>query len=101
MIVLTSDYMKSAAARAVPGAEFEGGAWVLPNPTPRAAVVALKLFPHLMHEHPELVEPMEWLAEAVLALATCDARTCTGRVLYSGPFLDWSRYPQHEQGSLS
>ena len=42
----------------------------------------------LMAEHPELVEPVEWLAEAVLALATCDARTCTGRVLYSGPFLD-------------
>lgn len=42
----------------------------------------------LMDEHPELVEPVEWLAEAVLALATCDPRTCTGRILYSGPFLD-------------
>ena len=42
----------------------------------------------LMDAHPELVEPVEWLAEAVLVLATCDPRTCTGRVLYSGPFLD-------------
>ena len=42
----------------------------------------------LMKTHPELVEPVEWLAEAVLALATCDPRTCTGRILYSGPFLD-------------
>jgi citronellol/citronellal dehydrogenase len=42
----------------------------------------------LLAEHPELVEPVEWLAEAVFALATCDPRRCTGRVLYSGPFLD-------------
>jgi citronellol/citronellal dehydrogenase len=42
----------------------------------------------LMRTNPELVEPVEWLAEAVLALATCDPRTCTGRILYSGPFLD-------------
>ncbi len=42
----------------------------------------------LMKTNPELVEPVEWLAEAVLALATCDPRTCTGRILYSGPFLD-------------
>jgi citronellol/citronellal dehydrogenase len=42
----------------------------------------------LLQEHPELVEPVEWLAEAVSILAACDARQCTGRVLYSGPFLD-------------
>ena len=42
----------------------------------------------LMKKNPDLVEPVEWLAEAVLALATCDPRTCTGRILYSGPFLD-------------
>jgi NAD(P)-dependent dehydrogenase (short-subunit alcohol dehydrogenase family) len=42
----------------------------------------------LLREHPELVEPVEWLAEAVLALATCDPARCTGRVLLSGPFLD-------------
>jgi citronellol/citronellal dehydrogenase len=42
----------------------------------------------LMKTRPDLVEPVEWLAEAVLALATCDPRSCTGRILYSGPFLD-------------
>jgi NAD(P)-dependent dehydrogenase (short-subunit alcohol dehydrogenase family) len=38
--------------------------------------------------HPELVEPVEWLAEAVVVLATSDPKAYTGRVLYSGPFLD-------------
>jgi citronellol/citronellal dehydrogenase len=42
----------------------------------------------LLREHPELVEPVEWLAEAVAILAGCDAATCTGRVLYSRPFLE-------------
>ncbi len=42
----------------------------------------------LLREHPELVEPVEWLAEAVLALATCDPARLTGRILFSGPFLD-------------
>ncbi len=58
---------------------------------PVAAVAtpgAEALVGRLLEEHPELVEPVEWLAEAVVVLATCDARTCTGRVLYSGPFLD-------------
>jgi SNF2 family DNA or RNA helicase len=58
VIELTSEWTKSAAARAVPGAWWnpEAGAWVLDDPTPRSAVVALKLFPHLMHTSPELVE---------------------------------------------
>jgi len=58
---------------------------------PVAAVAtpgAEALVGQLLAEHPELVEPVEWLAEAVAVLATCDAQTCTGRVLYSGPFLD-------------
>src|SRR5262245_50698389 len=56
MIELTREYTRSAAARAVPGAYFADKAWRLDNPDPRAAVVALKLFPELMHKHPELVE---------------------------------------------
>lgn len=58
MIELTNEWNRSAAARAVPGARWnpEAGAWTLDDPTPRAAVVALKLFPHLMHTNPELVE---------------------------------------------
>src|SRR5262245_23841875 len=58
---------------------------------PVAAVAtpgAEALVGRLLAEHPELVEPVEWLAEAVVVLATCDPKTCTGRVLYSGPFLD-------------
>jgi hypothetical protein len=58
VIRLTDEWTKSAAARAVPGSEFDPGtkAWVLREPTPRAAAVALKLFPHLEHSHPELLE---------------------------------------------
>src|SRR5690242_21687024 len=56
MIELTREYARSAAARAVPGAYFADGAWRLVDPEPRAAVVALKLFPELMHRYPELVE---------------------------------------------
>jgi NAD(P)-dependent dehydrogenase (short-subunit alcohol dehydrogenase family) len=58
---------------------------------PVAAVAtpgAQALVGHLLQDHPELAEPVEWLAEAVSILAACDARQCTGRVLYSGPFLD-------------
>lgn len=58
MIKLTDEWTKSAAARAVPGAAWDADekAWVLHAPTPRAAAVALKLFPGLEHEYPELVE---------------------------------------------
>jgi citronellol/citronellal dehydrogenase len=42
----------------------------------------------LLRDRPELVEPVEWLAEAVSILAGCDAATCTGRVLYSRSFLE-------------
>lgn len=42
----------------------------------------------LLKEQPELVEPVSWLQEAVFRLSTCDPKTCTGRNLLSGPFLD-------------
>jgi citronellol/citronellal dehydrogenase len=53
---------------------------------PIAAVVtpgAQALVGQLLCAHLELVEPVEWLAEAALAVATCDPKTCTGRVLSS------------------
>lgn len=56
MIVLTEEYTQRKLAAAVPGAYLEGRRWVLPLPTPRSATVALKLFPHLALEHPDLVE---------------------------------------------
>jgi citronellol/citronellal dehydrogenase len=42
----------------------------------------------LLREHPELVEPVEWLVEAVSILAQSDAAACTGRILYSRSFLE-------------
>jgi len=42
----------------------------------------------VLDAHPEIVEPVEVIAEAALVLATCDPATLTGRILYSQPFLD-------------
>ena len=72
-------------------AEVYGDGIAVNTVAPVAAVRtpgAEALVGRLLEEHPELVEPVEWLAEAVVVLATCDPRTCTGRVLYSGPLLD-------------
>jgi NAD(P)-dependent dehydrogenase (short-subunit alcohol dehydrogenase family) len=72
-------------------AEVYGDGIAVNTLAPVAAVAtpgAEALVGPLLREHPELVEPVEWIAEAVAVLATCDATTCTGRVLYSGPFLD-------------
>jgi SNF2 family DNA or RNA helicase len=58
VIVLTSEWTKSAAARAVPGSAWDPDekAHVVHDITPRAAAVALKLFPGIEHRHPELLE---------------------------------------------
>lgn len=52
-------------ARAVPGAHWDGRwhirAWVVDDPTPRAAAVLLKLFPELSERHPELLPLRETL----------------------------------------
>ena len=34
------------------------------------------------------VQPIEFIAEAVFQLASCDPRTMTGRILYAAPFLE-------------
>ncbi len=55
-ILLTSDYRKTALARAVPYSYFAGGSWWLPpDPDPESARYALRLFPHLQATQPELV----------------------------------------------
>lgn len=71
MITLTHDYVKSPQARAVPGAYFskEAKGWVLSDPTPRAAAVALRMFPILAVEHPELVELRAELGQEVRPFA--------------------------------
>ncbi len=50
-----------------------------------------------MRQHPELVEPLEWLAEAVAILARCDATACSGRVLYSRSFLEECGHTPHRE----
>jgi citronellol/citronellal dehydrogenase len=42
----------------------------------------------VMEQNPGLVEPMEVMVEAILALCTCDPDTLTGRITYSGPLLE-------------
>jgi NAD(P)-dependent dehydrogenase (short-subunit alcohol dehydrogenase family) len=41
----------------------------------------------LLDERPDIVEPVDLIVEAALALATCDPATTTGRVVHSRPFL--------------
>ncbi|MSO79455.1 MAG: SDR family NAD(P)-dependent oxidoreductase [Acidimicrobiia bacterium] len=41
----------------------------------------------VMDANPNIVEPLELFVEAVVALATCDPATTTGRILSSRPFL--------------
>lgn len=67
IITLTDQWERQQAARAVPGSYYsrDAGAWVLEDPTPRAAAVALKLFPELIRTHPELLEIREALAQDV------------------------------------
>lgn len=67
MITLTGDYVKAQAARSVPGAYWDSDtkAWVLDNPTPRAAAVALRLFPGLASTYPELALERDKLAQQV------------------------------------
>jgi citronellol/citronellal dehydrogenase len=42
----------------------------------------------LLDARPDIVEPVEVIAEAALVLAACDPATLTGRILYSQPLLD-------------
>jgi citronellol/citronellal dehydrogenase len=41
----------------------------------------------LLDERPDIVEPVELVADAAVVLSTCDPATMTGRVVYSRPFL--------------
>lgn len=69
LIKITDAYTKGVMARAIPGAEFDRHTkcWVLdPSEiTPRAAAVALKLFPHMQLEYPQLQEEREKLISDV------------------------------------
>lgn len=67
LITLTDQYTDAPKARAVPGAYYdrEAKAWLLRDPTPRGAAVALKLFPRLATEYPELPELRAQLGQQV------------------------------------
>jgi NAD(P)-dependent dehydrogenase (short-subunit alcohol dehydrogenase family) len=47
-----------------------------------------ELVADIMAANPGIVEPMEVMVEAILALCTCDPDTLTGRITFSGPLLD-------------
>jgi citronellol/citronellal dehydrogenase len=84
---------KSALERITAGlaAELADDGIALNTVAPVAAVRTPGAEAHLgsyLDDTPGLVEPVEWLADATLALATCDPRSTSGRVLYSGPYLD-------------
>lgn len=65
-ILLTDDYPKGAAARTIPGAYWdrEQRGWYLLEPTPRAAALALRIFPDLSI-HKELTDARDRLAQDV------------------------------------
>jgi SNF2 family DNA or RNA helicase len=67
LICLSKEYTDASKARAVPGAWFdrETKGWVLKDPTPRAAAVALRMFPTLGVTNPELVELRASLGQQV------------------------------------
>jgi SNF2 family DNA or RNA helicase len=57
-ILLTEEWKDRLKARSIPGAVWSGNrrAWVLVDPTPRGAAVALRLFPHIATTNPELLD---------------------------------------------
>lgn len=66
-IVLSSEWLDAPKARAIPGAFYdrENRAWVLADPTPRGAAVALRLFPTLAGSNPELVDLRDSMAQEI------------------------------------
>lgn len=66
-IPLTADYTRRQLAMAVPGAIWDADekTWVLHDPTPRAAAVALRIFPELGLDYPVLAELRDQLAQDV------------------------------------
>jgi NAD(P)-dependent dehydrogenase (short-subunit alcohol dehydrogenase family) len=83
---------KAALERITTGlaAEVHGDGVAVNSLAPMAAVRTPGAEAHIgavMDARPEIVEPVELIAEAALALATCDPDTVTGRIVYSRPFL--------------
>ncbi len=92
-VIITSDYLKTQRARAVPGAEWDSGygAWILPpDADDHSARVLLRLFPELMAEHPELVA-----RAAVQDIRPIDAATPWYEQHAGRDTADWPRVRRH------
>lgn len=61
--VLTNEYAKSQAARSIPGSMWDAETkhWVVDDPTPRAASIALRMFPELVIDQPWLADVRDQL----------------------------------------
>jgi citronellol/citronellal dehydrogenase len=68
-------------------AELYGDGIAVNALSPVAAVITPGAAAHQLLPEPELIEPMEVMVEAAIALCTGDPRTLTGRVAYSRPLL--------------
>lgn len=85
--VLTTEYAKRLAARAIPGAMWDANArqWVVQDPSPRAAAAISRIFPAVFAANPELQQiaaellanagPRDYAAEAGLEIDARGART--------------------------
>lgn len=118
-IRLTDEWTKRQAAFEVDGAYWDGaeGCWMVDDPSPRAASIALALFPELIESYPELVDirasgygtarPTDYATGLGLSLGR-SAEFDNGRVLFEfqdtdvayvkaiierdkGAFIGWSR----------
>lgn len=97
--VITDDHRYRTAALAVPGAMWSKTeqAYVVDNPTPRAAAAMIALFPHSLVKYPELTairdrdygdaRPHDFASELAMSLEL-PAEELGGRVLYNYQDLD-------------
>lgn len=100
-VILTDDYRDRIKARSVPGAEFDHQTktWGIERPTPRGAAVALRLFPGLGTQYPELLGLRDELAQSARPL---DNATAYGKPIEAArtraalDALGWSLYPYQE-----
>lgn len=66
-VAITNDYAKTHMARAIPGAFWhtENKTWQIDEPTPRAAAIALRMFPELVIEYPWLADVRDRMVQDV------------------------------------
>lgn len=94
-IAITGEWLERNKAMAIPGAYWdrEARSYVLKDPTPRAAAVALRLFPALANEHPELLDLRASLSQEVRPL---DNATAFGSAIRAERIRDVLRADGHD-----